>query len=390
MFQMTLTRRCLFIILILFLCFLFSVLFVLKPPVPSLVAVYYLLTADRDLFYVLVLLGLLFKTWLLMSWCLRVLMSWCLRALMSWCLRVLMSWCLRVLMSWRLWVLMSWCRRVPSIWCLLAPYNMLQRMLKMFTLLCIKVKVKPSKCRARSMTKRVYRIVKRKVLIRRRKKINKSALLCKCAFVLVISSFLSNLFPQCMDLADIIKVLIPLIISYDMITCCINYNKCKNLKGIIRCVLILHFYGIFFPCIKVLIKCNSKVRYKFELLVLENIFIIVDIFILFIGCLELIKMLLLISGNVHPHPGPPKQNFKCEVCQQVFMQKAELIQHMNAVHNFDLTAKTKHKCDICQQSFARKCDLIKHKKIVHKIDLPVEVNVGKHKCDLCEQSFVRK
>ena len=62
-------------------------------------------------------------------------------------------------------------------------------------------------------------------------------------------------------------------------------------------------------------------------------------------------------------PNATKTLYQCEQCPKTFMVKYYLKNHVRMVHD----KIRPHKCDICQQEFGYKRDLVSHKKSHHNI-----------------------
>ena len=70
------------------------------------------------------------------------------------------------------------------------------------------------------------------------------------------------------------------------------------------------------------------------------------------------------------------RNFKCEVCEKMFIQSGDLKNHIKTIHE----GQRNYKCDACGKYFTASGSRNAHIKIQHE-------GKSNHKCDSCGKSF---
>ena len=75
-----------------------------------------------------------------------------------------------------------------------------------------------------------------------------------------------------------------------------------------------------------------------------------------------------------------EKKFKCELCDQAFLEPNILKRHFNRVH---ATGPNKFQCDLCTKSFAQNYDLKCHKQKIHE-------KLINFKCGDCGKGFFYK
>ena len=71
-----------------------------------------------------------------------------------------------------------------------------------------------------------------------------------------------------------------------------------------------------------------------------------------------------------------KQNAKCDLCNEEFAYRSNMLRHAKTVH----TSDRKYKCGTCQQSFKDKASIKMHIQAVHE-------NIRQLKCQMCDKTF---
>ena len=64
---------------------------------------------------------------------------------------------------------------------------------------------------------------------------------------------------------------------------------------------------------------------------------------------------------------PKKKCYACEICDNEFTVKSNLVKHINIIHSAIDHTITSIKCNICSKKFTFSSNLIKHVKAIHEI-----------------------